>query len=99
MRTYKQHVLIVCIKRQRPDSLTRKTIALRIDSRPRLTRIGSPINTAADLADLVCIANEYLVAVTRVDQDAGEVTKRKITTANSPRCATVLRHIERLLGA
>src|SRR5688572_20295600 len=99
MRTDKQHVLIVGIKRQRPDSLTRKTIALRIDSRPRLASIRAAVNTTADLADLVCIANEYLVAITRVDQDAGEVAERKIPTANSPRCATVLRHIERLLGA
>src|SRR5687767_4118053 len=99
MRTYKQHVLIVGIKRQRPDSLTGKTVALRVDSRPRLARIRAAINTASDLSDLVCIANEYLVAITRVDQDAGEVTERKIAAANSPRRATVLRHVERLLGA
>src|SRR5215213_4438623 len=87
------------VKRQRPDSLTRKTSVLWIDSRPGLSGVSAAINAAADLTDLVCIANEYLVAIARVDQNAGEVSERKIAATNSPRFATIMRHVEHLLGA
>src|SRR6185436_5789190 len=40
---------------------------------------------------------KYLVAVARIDQDAGEIAERKIATTNSPRCPTIMRHEQSLL--
>src|ERR1043165_5910183 len=69
----------------------------RIDSRPRQTRVRAAVNTAADCRDLISVAGKYLVAVARIDKDAGEIAEWQIAATNSPRCATVMRHKQRLL--
>src|SRR4051812_1282348 len=99
MRSDEEHVLIVRIKRQRPDSLARQPSALGIDSRPRQSGISGAINTAADFSDLISVAREDLVAVTRIDQDAREIAERQIAAPDFPRRSAIVRHDERLLGA
>src|SRR6185503_6792784 len=97
MSSYKEHVLIVCIKRQRPYSLTRKIAAFRIDSRPRQSRIRAAENAASDFSCLIRIADKNFIAVARVHEDAREVAERKIGASHFPRHAVVMRHVERLL--
>src|SRR5215213_7915609 len=67
----------------------------RIDACPRQPRIRAAINTAADLAYLVCITDKYFISITRVDENAGEITIREIATANLPRLASIMRYEER----
>src|ERR1043165_3571136 len=99
MRTDEEHILIVRIKRQCPDPLARQTLVFRVDACPRLTRVRAAINSAANCSNLIRIADEDLIAVARIDQNAGEIAERKITAANLPGGAPIVRHVERLLCA
>jgi hypothetical protein len=64
--------------------------------RAQLARIRAAINTAADFGDLVSIAGKYLIAVARIDQNAGEIAERQIATANGSTFAAIVRHEEAL---
>src|ERR1700737_1761303 len=57
------------------------------------------VHTSTYLTCLVGISGKDFVAVARIDQDAGEIPKRKIATSTAPACATIVRHIESLFGS
>src|SRR6266850_194243 len=57
------------------------------------------VNTSTCFTCLVGISGKDLVAVLRIDQDAGEIPKRKIPASTAPTCATIVRHIESLFGS
>src|SRR5436853_1623484 len=102
VRTNKQSVWLARIERERPNSLTWQTVLTRVDSRPRQSGISRTINAAADLAVLIVlisVAGKNLVGVARIDQNAGEISKGKISTAARPMLATVVRLIKGLLGS
>src|SRR5258706_7685399 len=71
----------------------------RVDPHPRGAGIIRSIDTAAHFAVLICVTDKYFVRVSGIDQDAGEVSKRKIASAPEPMLATVVRHVERLFGS
>src|SRR5205085_10633201 len=99
MRTDKKYVLIVRIKGQGPDPLTRQMLVFWIDARPRLARVRAAKDSAANVSLLVRIADENLIAIARIDQNAGEVAVWKIHAADFPRSAAIMRHVQRLLRA
>ncbi len=68
-----------------------------INARPRRSGIDSPIHAATDFASLISVADEDLITVARVDQNARKVTERKITSPATPARPAVARHVERLL--
>src|SRR5256885_1121193 len=67
------------------------------DYRPAIVTPLAAINPAADFGNLIRIADENLIAIARIDQNAGEIPERKIAAADLPRGATVMRHVESLL--
>src|SRR5437868_15326580 len=99
MRTDKKYVLIVRIKGQGPDPLTRQMLVFWIDARPRLARVRAAKDSAANVSLLVRIADENLIAIARIDQTAGEVAVWKTPAADFPRTSAIMRPIHRLLRA
>ena len=82
--TNKKRVLIARVKSQCPDPLTGQPILFRINARPGLSAIDRAINSAANFAGLISIADEDFIAITRIDQDTGEVAERKIAATPAP---------------
>src|SRR2546423_4451590 len=99
MRSDEESVLIARIESQGPNPLTGQSLYFRINARPRCTPIDCSIDAASNFTSLVGVANEDFIAVPRVDQDAGKIAERKITTAPAPACSTISGHIEILFRA
>src|SRR5258705_5011730 len=94
MRAHKQHVLILCVKGKRPNTLTRQASLFRVDTGPRNTAIHRAKDTATDLTCLVSIPHKDFVAIAGIDQDTGEIAERKIATAPAPAHAPIMRQIK-----
>ena len=78
MRTDEECALVTRIQSQRPNTHARQTQFTQIDARPGLTRIRRTIDAATRGAILISITGENLVRITRVNQNAREVSERKI---------------------
>jgi hypothetical protein len=75
MRTNEEHVLILRIKGERPDSLAGQPTRFGIYSSPGNATVRRPENSASDLSSLICIAGKDLIAISWIDQNGGEVAK------------------------
>src|SRR5882724_1318449 len=97
MRAYKQHVLVLCVKCKRPNTLARQASLFRVNTSPGNTAIHRAKDTATDLTCLVSIPHKDFVAIAGIDQNTGEIAERKIATAPTPAHAPIMRQIKGLL--
>src|SRR5947209_10541913 len=90
------------VEGERPDAATRKR---RVEPLPSHACVGRAEDAAAlclaedSTAALVCVADEDLVRVLRVDEDAREASQRKSASATQPTLPAVVRDVERLRRA
>ena len=98
MRSNKECVLILRVKCKCPYALACQSTLFRINSRPGYSGIDRTIHAAACFSALIGIANEDLIAIAGIDQNAGEISEGKIATSAAPICPTIMCRIKRLLG-
>src|SRR5688572_6851773 len=79
MRTDEESALVARIQSQSPNTHARQTQFTQVDTRPGLTRIRRTIDAATRGAILISVTGEDLVGVAWVNQNAREVSERKIT--------------------
>src|SRR5690349_5381699 len=96
MRADEQRILIARVNRQSPNSHAGQAQIARVDALPRHARIGRTKDATAFVAGLVSIAGKDFVGVSRVDQNASEISVRQIATAPGPVIASVMRQIKSL---
>src|SRR5712671_7886935 len=102
MRANKQSVLILRIKSQRPNAEARQTMFARINTHPRRTSIVRSVDTASPLSVLIVlisITDKKFIRITRIDQNAGEISEGQITTASRPVITAIMRQKEGLFGS
>src|SRR5947207_14829480 len=105
MRADVKPVRIVGVEGQGPDALTRQPRVARINTHPRHSGIGRTIDAAAIESSaaatliLIGVADEKLVAILRIDENADVVADGQIAAPPYPTLATIMREIERPLSS